>query len=76
VIFELIKFMCFDSTLILPLKVFLIPRPPLTHNKFNPQLPCTQSSVGPTPAPQMRVPATHADLPARAGLYYTIQWRI
>ena len=36
VIFELIKFMCFSSTLIFTDKEFLISRPPRTRSKFNP----------------------------------------
>jgi len=45
-IFQLIKFMCFRSTLIYPHEEFLIPRPP--RSKFNPHLPRTrtESSAG------------------------------
>ena len=45
-IFELIKFMCFDSTLIYQQEEFLIPRPP--RSKFNPHPPrtLTQSNAG------------------------------
>jgi len=47
-IFELIKFMCFGSTLSYPHKEFLIPRPPRTRSKFNPHphRTRTQSSAG------------------------------
>jgi len=54
-IFELIKFMCFGSTLIYLHEEFLILHPP--RNKFNPHLHAKQV---PAPAPQMWVPATRA----------------
>jgi len=41
-IFELIKFMCFGSTLIYPHNEFLNPH----RSKFNPHPPRTQSSAG------------------------------
>jgi len=39
IIFELIKFMCFGSTLIYPHKEFLIPRPSRNSTKYNPLPP-------------------------------------
>ena len=57
-IFALIKFMSFGSTLIYPHEEFLIPRPPRTRSKFNPQPPRTRTYKAmrfPHP-PQMRVP--------------------
>ena len=55
IIFELIKFMCFGSTLIYPHKEFLIPRPSRNSTKYNPLPPrpaanstaqrCTQKIV-------------------------------
>jgi len=61
-IFELIKFMCFGSTLIYPHEEFLIPRPSRTRSKFNPRPP--RSKFNPHAKqcgfPQMRVPTTRA----------------
>jgi len=52
-IFELIKFMCFGSTLSYPHKEFFNPRPPRT--KYNPLLP--RSKFNPHPhAKQCRLP--------------------
>jgi len=63
---ELIKFMCFGSTLIYPHEDFLILRPPRTRSMFNPHssAPAHKAVRVPAPAPQMRVPATRADQPA------------
>jgi len=58
-IFELIKFMCFDSTLIYPHEEFLIPLPPRTRSKFNPH-PHAKQCGYPQPA---------LVNPPRAGLY-------
>jgi len=44
-IFELIKFMCFGSTLIHPHEEFIIPRPP--RSKFNPHSPRSKFSPDP-----------------------------
>jgi len=46
-IFELIKFMCFGSTLIYPHKEFLNPRPPCTRTKHDPLPP--RSKFNPHP---------------------------
>ena len=46
-IFELIKFMCFGSTLKYPHKEFLIPRPPRTRTKYNPLPPRSKFNTRP-----------------------------
>jgi len=67
--FELIKFMCFGSTLSYPHKELLVPRWPSTctkynplppRNKFNPRPPARVAVQVPAPARQMRVSATRA----------------
>jgi len=60
-IFELIKFMCFGSTLIYTHKEFLIPRPPRSR---------TQSSAGSRTHPVNAVTATHVGLPAPGRILY------
>jgi len=57
VIFELIKFMCYGSTLIYPHEEFLIPHPQPQQVQ-----PARKAVRVPSPAPEMRVPATRAGL--------------
>jgi len=51
VIFEVIKFMCFGSTLSYPHEEFLIPRPTRTRSQFNPPRTGTHSSAGSRTSP-------------------------
>jgi len=66
--FELIKFMCFGSTLISPHEEFLIPRPPRTRSKFNPRPP--RSKFNPHPPHKCWYPQPARVNPPRAGLWY------
>jgi len=61
-IYELMKFMCFGSTLSYPHKEFLNPRPQQVQPALTPQqiqpAPARIAVQTPTPAPQMWVPTT------------------